>query len=94
MHVTAILVAAFGAAAVNAVIGDIGVPMTIKPGDKFNILGHQTIGQGYGEYAIIFGIQNVDPAVGLPSPDSLGGVFAGPYDLGKPSSGIVLKFPY
>lgn len=80
MHATTLLAAALGVAGVNAVIGDLGVPKTIKSGDTFNILGHQTIGQGYGEYMIIFGIQNVDPAKGV-YPDSLGAVFAGPYDL-------------
>jgi hypothetical protein len=85
MHATTLLTAAFAVAAVNANIGDIGVPQTIKSGDKFNITGHQLIGQGYGEYMIIFGVQNVDPAVGVTDPSSLGNVFAGPYSLSKTS---------
>ncbi|KAH8904998.1 hypothetical protein BR93DRAFT_929250 [Coniochaeta sp. PMI_546] len=93
MYASALLVAALGAGAVNAVIADIGVPKTIKSGDTFSILGHQTIGQGYGEYSIIFGIQKVDPAVGVPYPDSLGDVFAGPYDLGALFTGYNLTIP-
>jgi len=81
MYATALLAVALGSVAVNAVIGDIGVPATIKSGETFNILAHQTIGQGYGEYSIIFGVQSVDPAVGVPYDDALGDVFAGPYDL-------------
>ncbi|OIW34343.1 hypothetical protein CONLIGDRAFT_665122 [Coniochaeta ligniaria NRRL 30616] len=78
MYAPALLVAALGAVAVNANIADLGVPSTIKSGDTFNILGHQTIGQGYGEVSIIFGIQHAEGAI---YPDALGDVFAGPYSL-------------
>lgn len=81
MYVPALLIGALGAVAVNAVIADIGVPKTIKSGDTFSILGHQTIGQGYGEYSIIFGIQSADSEGGIKYPDSLGDPFAGPFDL-------------
>lgn len=78
MYLPALLATALGAVVVNAVVNDIGVPSTIKSGDTFNILGHQTIGQGYGDYVIVFGIQN-----GAPSSDTaaFGNIFAGPFNL-------------
>ncbi|RKU49559.1 hypothetical protein DL546_009263 [Coniochaeta pulveracea] len=90
MYLPALLATALGAVVVNAVVNDIGVPSTIKSGDTFNILGHQTIGQGYGDYVIVFGIQN-----GAPSSDTaaFGNIFAGPFNLATFGSSYNLTIP-
>jgi hypothetical protein len=82
MHATTLFAAATGIASVTAIVQDIGVPKTIKYGDKFNITSHQTIGQGYGQWSIIFGIQSAASAV---YPDTLGDPFAGPFDMRRKS---------
>lgn len=70
-------------AGVNAVIQDLAVPKTIRPGDKFNITGHQTSGQGYGEILIMFGVQDSSNPSSSYYPGEMGSLFAGPFDLGK-----------
>ncbi|KAK4208611.1 hypothetical protein QBC37DRAFT_353263 [Rhypophila decipiens] len=81
MRTSALFSAVFGFTAVNALIADLGVPKIIKSGQKFNITGHQTIGQGYRETMVWFGIQ--EPSSYPYGPGDMGSIFAGPFDLAQ-----------